>query len=437
MGHCSCSACCRRCSSTRPPGAACSVPAISLAPKRRSGTRSTISTGWECGSGRCLVTCSSSRWQGLADRTLEPRRDAASSLRSFSPAASTSALVAASFAAEPRPRFSRQRRRSSGGSGSRKACRTRGIRARPSPGDVLRTRRHALVSGAARRRAGRVGSGRRPTRARSRERSPIAELEIAYPVGDGRYVGRATGARVDVDRSTGSRRDAASFERARQWPFLIHRPGLLDDAELVEQVTSAARLALEQERLQASAAQEDDLRASRGADRRVRRHRASSTRARPPRRGAATTRRPAARGEADAHSRRGQTPTQPSASSTRSSRSCSGQSTSCASSPTASIRPCSATKAWPPRSTPWSTTPPHRCASRPSPPKVPGPVEHAAYRVVAEAFTAGATRVRALRRDSGCVVEVDTWRRPRSRRARRPRRCTRRVDQVEDDPAGA
>ena len=45
---------------------------------------------------------------------------------------------------------------------------------------------------------------------------------------------------------------------------LLHRPGLLDDPDLVLEVASAARLGLENERLQAALrAQEDDIRASR------------------------------------------------------------------------------------------------------------------------------------------------------------------------------
>jgi signal transduction histidine kinase len=45
---------------------------------------------------------------------------------------------------------------------------------------------------------------------------------------------------------------------------LIHRPGLLDDLELVEEVVAAARMALENERLQAEVrAQLENLRASR------------------------------------------------------------------------------------------------------------------------------------------------------------------------------
>jgi signal transduction histidine kinase len=88
------------------------------------------------------------------------------------------------------------------------------------------------------------------------------ELEIAYPVGEGRYAD--TGGRtVDVARVEG--RAATPLVRdGRPVAVLVHRPGLLDNPELVEEVASAARLALENERLQAEVrAQLEDLRASR------------------------------------------------------------------------------------------------------------------------------------------------------------------------------
>jgi signal transduction histidine kinase len=88
------------------------------------------------------------------------------------------------------------------------------------------------------------------------------ELEIAYPVGDGRY-SDAAGAPVDVAHLNG--RAATPLVRdGRPVAILLHRAGLLDSPELVDEVASTARLALENERLQAEArAQLADLRASR------------------------------------------------------------------------------------------------------------------------------------------------------------------------------
>jgi signal transduction histidine kinase len=88
------------------------------------------------------------------------------------------------------------------------------------------------------------------------------ELEIAYPVGEGRYAD-ARGRTVDVARvenlaATPLLRDG------RPVAILVHRAGLLDNPELVQEVASAARLALDNERLQAEArAQLEDLRSSR------------------------------------------------------------------------------------------------------------------------------------------------------------------------------
>jgi signal transduction histidine kinase len=88
------------------------------------------------------------------------------------------------------------------------------------------------------------------------------ELEIAYPVGEGRYAD-ALGRPVDVAAPDG--RSATPLVReGRPVALLLHRADLLDNAELIEEVASAARLGLENERLQAEArAQLEDLRASR------------------------------------------------------------------------------------------------------------------------------------------------------------------------------
>jgi signal transduction histidine kinase len=87
-------------------------------------------------------------------------------------------------------------------------------------------------------------------------------LEIAYPIGEGRYVD-ARGRPVDLAR--GDDRAATPLVReGRTVALLVHRSDLLDNPELIEEVASAARLALENERLQAEArAQLEDLRLSR------------------------------------------------------------------------------------------------------------------------------------------------------------------------------
>jgi signal transduction histidine kinase len=88
------------------------------------------------------------------------------------------------------------------------------------------------------------------------------ELEIAYPVGEGSYAD-ARGRTVDLARAEG-RAATPLLRDGRPVAVLLHRTGLLDNPELVEEVASAARLALENERLQAEVrAQLEDLRASR------------------------------------------------------------------------------------------------------------------------------------------------------------------------------
>ena len=83
-------------------------------------------------------------------------------------------------------------------------------------------------------------------------------LELAYRLADGRLVdagGRVLALEGAVTPLVRGREEMA---------LLSHRPGLLDDPGLVEEVAAAARLALENERLQAEArAHLEDLRASR------------------------------------------------------------------------------------------------------------------------------------------------------------------------------
>jgi signal transduction histidine kinase len=88
------------------------------------------------------------------------------------------------------------------------------------------------------------------------------DLELAYPVGEGRYAD-ARGRPVDPAPLDGR---AATPLIRDGWPvaLVLHRGDLLDNPELIEDVASAARLALENERLQAEArAQLEDLRSSR------------------------------------------------------------------------------------------------------------------------------------------------------------------------------
>jgi signal transduction histidine kinase len=85
-----------------------------------------------------------------------------------------------------------------------------------------------------------------------------ASLQIAYPLRDGRL--------VDADGNVvGLEGDVTPIVRDDETVALLsHRPGLLDDPRLVEEIAAAAHLALANERLQAEArAQLDDLRASR------------------------------------------------------------------------------------------------------------------------------------------------------------------------------
>jgi signal transduction histidine kinase len=87
-------------------------------------------------------------------------------------------------------------------------------------------------------------------------------LEIAYPVGEGRYAD-ALGRPVDLTLRDG-RTTTPLIRDGRPVAVLVHRTRLLDNPELIEEVASTARLALENERLQAEArAQLEDLRSSR------------------------------------------------------------------------------------------------------------------------------------------------------------------------------
>jgi signal transduction histidine kinase len=88
-------------------------------------------------------------------------------------------------------------------------------------------------------------------------------LEVAYPLADPGRLVDATGTAVDPVKRDG--RAATSLARQGQTvAVLFHRPGLLDDPAVVDEVAAAARLALDNERLQAEVlAQLEELRASR------------------------------------------------------------------------------------------------------------------------------------------------------------------------------
>ncbi len=86
-------------------------------------------------------------------------------------------------------------------------------------------------------------------------------LEVAYPVGDGRHVD-ATAQPVALPPSNGRAATTLRFG-GPDVAVLVHRAGLLDNPDVVEELASAARLGLENERLQAEAlVQLADLRAS-------------------------------------------------------------------------------------------------------------------------------------------------------------------------------
>jgi signal transduction histidine kinase len=84
------------------------------------------------------------------------------------------------------------------------------------------------------------------------------ELRLSYPLDDGRYVNANGQPQQPGATSTALLRDGAEVA------LLTHKPGLLDDGALAEELAAAARLGLENERLHAELlAQLADLRASR------------------------------------------------------------------------------------------------------------------------------------------------------------------------------
>jgi signal transduction histidine kinase len=86
------------------------------------------------------------------------------------------------------------------------------------------------------------------------------DLLLAYPIAPGRLVD----ARARPVQPAAGQQRTSLVRDGRVVAVLAHAPGLLDDDQLVEEVTAAARLALENERLNAEAAARlEELRASR------------------------------------------------------------------------------------------------------------------------------------------------------------------------------
>ena len=88
-------------------------------------------------------------------------------------------------------------------------------------------------------------------------------LEVAYPLADPERLVDATGTAVDPAKRQG-RAVTPLTRRGQTVALLSHRPGLLDDPAIVDEVIAATRLAVDNERLQAEVlAQLQALRASR------------------------------------------------------------------------------------------------------------------------------------------------------------------------------
>jgi signal transduction histidine kinase len=87
------------------------------------------------------------------------------------------------------------------------------------------------------------------------------DLTLAYPLADS---GRLVGANGQPIELSNGRARTTLVQDGRAVAVLAHAPGLLDDEQLVDDVAAAARLALENERLQAEVrARLEELRASR------------------------------------------------------------------------------------------------------------------------------------------------------------------------------
>ncbi len=89
------------------------------------------------------------------------------------------------------------------------------------------------------------------------------DLEVAYPLGDPERLVDATGTAVDLATREG-RAVTPLTRQGETVALLSHRPGLLEDPAIVDEVIAATRLAVDNERLQAEVlAQLQELRASR------------------------------------------------------------------------------------------------------------------------------------------------------------------------------
>ena len=88
-------------------------------------------------------------------------------------------------------------------------------------------------------------------------------LEVGYAIGDGRWA-TVSGTEVSLPADGGARTVTPLVRDGESVAVIVHRGGVRDDADLVAEVTSSARLLLDNERLQADVrAREADLRASR------------------------------------------------------------------------------------------------------------------------------------------------------------------------------
>ena len=157
--------------------------------------------------------------------------------------------------------------------------------ARSSVGDLL--------AGA----APRPGAGRAPRRARA---ARCATRRWSSPTGCRSTTATPTwtAGRCSCPTATAAGRPRVIDQDGRPVAALVHDPALSDEPELLDAVSAAAGIALENAQLQAELrARLDELRGSRGADRRGRAEGAPAPRAQPPRR------RPAAAGGALARAR--------------------------------------------------------------------------------------------------------------------------------------